>query len=549
MSATDDQFQQLVQGRFDEVVERSPTLATYFGLHDFDTKLADGTRDAQIQDIADHKRFIAALEALDEAELSEANRFERELALHASRLALFDDDVHRVWERKTGATDEIGDGIFVLFARTARPFAERYEGMAARLEAAPRVLQEQRSRLGQHPQRLWNELELDAAQSLPGWFGEVMAAATNEFGSSSSEVRRLEKGAKDAEAALVDYSTWLREQLGRADDEFALGTDHYEELVGLRAFDGLRTDDILAIGLEQLEFNKARRREVARQIDRAATEDEVLDRIKSDQPGSFNEALDGYRKAMGEARSFVVDHGIASMPSAERLRIIETPEYLRRVMPFAAYFPAGKFEPVRDGIYIVTPSVDGESRAMREHNWGSIYNTSIHEAYPGHHQQMSAALDNPSIVRLLVDAPEFVEGWAMYCEQMMREQGFDTAPERLFVMYTDAIWRATRIILDIRLHRGEIGVEDAINFMVEHTGFERANAEAEVQRYTQTPTYPLSYLLGKVMLLRLREDEQRRLGDQFSLRNFHDALLAGGNIPVSFHRRSLMASGNGKSPH
>ena len=251
---------------------------------------------------------------------------------------------------------------------------------------------------------------------------------------------------------------------------------------------------------------------------------------------------------MGEARAFVIDHGIASMPAAERLRIVETPEYLRRVMPFAAYFPAAKFEPVRDGIYIVTPSVDGEARAMREHNWGSIYNTSIHEAYPGHHQQMSAALDNPSTVRLLVDAPEFVEGWAMYCEQMMREEGFDAAPERLFVMYTDAIWRATRIILDIRLHRGEIGIEEAIDFMVEHTGFERANAEAEVQRYTQTPTYPLSYLLGKVMLLRLRADEQRRLGDKFSLRTFHDALLAGGNIPISFHRRALMASANGKSP-
>jgi hypothetical protein len=215
-----------------------------------------------------------------------------------------------------------------------------------------------------------------------------------------------------------------------------LGSDDYEQLVGLRAFDGLRTDDILTIGLDQLEFNKQRRREVAAKIDPNATEEEVLDRIKSDQPASFSEALDGYRKAMGEARSFVIDHGIASMPAAERLRIVETPEYLRRVMPFAAYFPAAKFEPIRDGIYIVTPSVDGEATAMREHNWGSIYNTSIHEAYPGHHQQMSAALDNPSTVRLLVDAPEFVEGWAMYCEQMMREEGFDTAPERLFVMYT-----------------------------------------------------------------------------------------------------------------
>ena len=114
---------------------------------------------------------------------------------------------------------------------------------------------------------------------------------------------------------------------------------------------------------------------------------------------------------------------------------------------------------------------------------------------------------------MLVDAPEFVEGWAMYCEQMMREEGFDTTPAHRLMMHTDAIWRACRIILDVKLHRGEIGVDEAIDFLVEQTGFERPNAAAEVHRYTYTPTYQLSYLLGKVLLLRLREDEQRRLGD------------------------------------
>ena len=545
----DSVFEALVRERFDALVERFPLFGSYLGLHEHDGLLADGTRDAQLQDIEDTRRFIADLEAIDAESLSPVNRFERELALHASRRQMFDDETYRLWERRVNGTDEIGDGLFLLFARTARPFAERLESMTSRLEAAPRVLQEQRSRLGEHPQRMWNELEIDAATSLPGLFGEVMTAAKGEFGESSPEVSRLEAATREAQAALEDYAAWLRQQLDRADDDFALGSEKYDELVRLREFDGLTTDDILAIGEQQLAENKARRREVAAQIDPNGTEQEVLDRVKSDQPRSFDEALDGYRRAMGEARAYVIDNGIASMPPSEKLSIVPTPEYLRRVMPFAAYFPAAKFEPVRDGVYIVTPSVDGEARAMREHNWGSIYNTSIHEAYPGHHQQMSAALDNPSVVRLLVYAPEFVEGWAMYCEQMMREQGFDTAPERLLIMYTDAIWRACRIILDIRLHRGEMTVDEAIDFMVEHTGFERPNATAEVQRYTYTPTYQLSYLLGKVLLLRLRADEQARLGDKFSLRGFHDALLAGGNIPVSFHRRALTAnSGNGSHP-
>ena len=124
---------------------------------------------------------------------------------------------------------------------------------------------------------------------------------------------------------------------------------------------------------------------------------------------------------------------------------------------------------------------------------------------------------------------------------MMREEGFDTALEHRVMMHTDAIWRACRIILDIKLHRGDISVEDAIDFMVEQTGFERPNATAEVYRYTYTPTYQLSYLLGKVLLLRLREDERARLGSDFSLGAFHDAMLDQGSLPISFQRRLLNA--------
>jgi uncharacterized protein (DUF885 family) len=120
---------------------------------------------------------------------------------------------------------------------------------------------------------------------------------------------------------------------------------------------------------------------------------------------------------------------------------------------------------------------------------------------------------------------------------MMREQGFDDGPRFRLMLHTDAIWRACRIILDVRLHRGELTVEQAVDFLVDQTNFERENALAEVQWYTYRPTYPLSYLLGRTLLLELRADEQRRLGDRFSLRAFHDGLLRNGSLPISFHRR------------
>jgi uncharacterized protein (DUF885 family) len=228
-----------------------------------------------------------------------------------------------------------------------------------------------------------------------------------------------------------------------------------------------------------------------------------------------------------------------TVPDDERIDVVATPEYLRNVIPFAAYFAPPKFDPNPKGIYIVTPSVGDDPQAMREHNRSSISNTSIHEAYPGHHLQLSVANRHPSLTRILADAPEFVEGWGMYSELMMREQGFDAAPNFRLAMATDAIWRACRIILDVRMHRGEVSVDEATDFLVGHTSFERANAQAEVNRYTYTPTYQLSYLLGRVLLLQLRADERRRLGDRFSLRAFHDSLLANGSLPISFHRRIL----------
>ena len=134
----------------------------------------------------------------------------------------------------------------------------------------------------------------------------------------------------------------------------------------------------------------------------------------------------------------------------------------------------------------------------------------------------------------------------MYSELMMREQGFDDGPRFRVMMHTDAIWRACRIILDVRMHRGELTVDEATDFLVEQTGFQRSNARAEVDWYTYRPTYPMSYLLGRTLLLSLRADEQRRLGDAFSLRDFHDTLLRNGSLPISFHRTT--PRGRGLSP-
>ena len=541
----DERFWGIVEAEFRRMLEQHPILGTYIGLHDGDDRLDDATRDAAMQEVADVHRVERELEAIDPNELSESVRFERELALHNIRRELFDMEVHRVWERRSTAMDAVGDALFSVFARDFAPLKDRLASLTGRLEGVPAFLEQHKTRATAPQVRLWQELEIESGGQMPYLLDEVKAAGQGVLDERSQA--RLDKAVETASAAVVAYIETIKAKMGSAVESWALGSEAYDRLVSLRAFDGLDASQILEIGEQQLALNKAARVADARRIDPSVDERTVVDRVKANHPKDFDEALAAYKDAMIRARTHIIERGIATMPPGEQISVIPTPEYLRTVVPFAAYFEPPKFDKRPSGIYIVTPSVGDDPNAMREHNYASISNTSVHEAYPGHHMQLSAAVAHPSIVRLLVDAPEFVEGWGMYSEQMMREQGFDDGPEFLLAMHTDAIWRACRIILDVRMHRGELSVEQATAMLIEHTAFEHANAQAEVFRYTYTPTYQLSYLLGKVLLLQLRSDEQHRLGSGFSLKRFHDTLMNNGSLPISFHRRLLAADAAGNS--
>ncbi len=544
----DDALYDLVEARFRRLIATTPLLGTYVGIHTEDHRLSDGSREAMLGEIEDERRHLAAVEAMDQAGLSATARFERDLEIHNVRRSLFDAADIRRWERRSSGMDELGDSIFMLFARDFAPLRDRVDAIASRLEASPEFLRRSRSRLVGAPVTAWQKQELQAAQNLPFLFHEVASAAADPAGGvPAAERDRLDRAVAAADAALADHATWVEGTLADATDDWAVGREAYDELVARRAFDGLDADQILEIGWEQLRVNREARRACARELDPDAEEAAVIARLKDDHPATFKEALDAYRDVMHRARAHIIDRNIATVPDDERIEVIPTPVHLRSVMPFAAYFPTAKFDADQTGVYLVTPSVDDDPGAMREHHRASISNTSIHEAYPGHHLQLTVAARHSSLTRLLADAPEFVEGWGMYSEQMMREEGFDDGPAFRLALHTDAIWRACRIILDVRMHRGELTTQEAVDFLVEHTSFEIPNATAEVNRYTYTPTYQLSYLLGKVLILSLREDERRRRGANFSLQAFHDTLLRNGSLPISFHRR-LFTEARAQSP-
>jgi uncharacterized protein (DUF885 family) len=537
----DARLYDLVEARVRRVFTDNPIAATYFGIHSEDHRLGDAGRDAVLEEITQDRAHLAAVEGLDPAGLSAAARFERDLELHNVRLSLFEADEIRRWERRAQAAGDIGDAVFGLFARGAAPLAERIARIADRLEAVPTYLDGARTRALGPQVAVWQQVERRYAQDLPGLFAEVREAA--EVAVDARELARLDQAIASARTALDGHAGWLDDTLAKATDDWPLGRERYDELVRLRAFGDLDADTILEIGWEQLRTNAEGRRAAARELDPDADLPSVIERLKADHPATFDDALEGYKDVMRRSRAYLIEHDLVSVPDDESIEVIATPEYLRSVMPFAAYFSPARFDADQRGIYVVTPAVDDDPNALLEHYYASISNTSIHEAYPGHHLQLAVAAKHPSLTRMLTDAPEFVEGWGMYSEQMMREQGFDAGPAFRTAMYTDAIWRACRIVLDVRMHRGELTPDEATDFLVEHTSFEVANARAEVRRYTYTPGYQLSYLLGKVLILGLREDERRRRGADFSLRAFHDTLLRNGSLPISFHRRLLRGEG------
>jgi len=215
--------------------------------------------------------------------------------------------------------------------------------------------------------------------------------------------------------------------------------------------------------------------------------------------------------------------------------VIETPAYLAPILPFAACVPAPFYLPDEPGYYMITRPYANEG--LKKHSYLGISNTMVHEAYPGHHidmcctNQIGSGFETVAYT-LCSHAAEIVEGWAHYCEEMMLEEGFHTEKEKVeLVILLDQIWRAIRIIVDVELHTKKRRYEDAIGMLLEHTRMELPQATAEVNRYTTAPTYQLSYLIGKLLIQELREEQKKKLGDSFNLKKFHDTILYSGELP------------------
>ncbi len=236
----------------------------------------------------------------------------------------------------------------------------------------------------------------------------------------------------------------------------------------------------------------------------------------------------------------VRDRDLATVPDGP-LEVVPTPDFLRPLIPFAAYDPPGMFSPRRTGLFYVTPpssdlSSEQQHRLLRDHCRHEIRSTALHEGYPGHHLHFLTAQAQPRVIRRLMGTAVSYEGWALYCEEMMEEVGaYETIEERIFQKLA-LLWRAVRVVLDVGLHTRGMTVDEAVDLLVRTVHFDRANALREVRRYCETPGYQLCYAVGRREVLSLRDAYRRARGPDFSLRQFHDAFLEYGGLPVGLVR-------------
>jgi uncharacterized protein (DUF885 family) len=303
-------------------------------------------------------------------------------------------------------------------------------------------------------------------------------------------------------------------------------------------------DQLLATGWEQFRQTRAQMETLAREIDPERTVQELMEEAKADHPTAEG-LLDAYRQAMADIRQYVIDHDIVGIPPDESLRIIETPVFLRPILPYAAYMSAGILEERQDGIFIVTPvdpemSPEDQEQKLKGHYRAKLPITALHEAYPGHHLQFVWANRQETLPRRMGSfiATMFIEGWAFYCEELLEQMGYIAQPVQRLGRLSDQLWRSARIILDASLHTKGMSVDEAVDFLVEECQLEPSNAWAEVRRYTQTPTQPQSYLMGKLALLEIVE-EYKAAHPDLSMRELHDAILGCGALTPRLMRQQL----------
>lgn len=515
---------------FKRYFQLHPTEAVYYGIEGYDHLLNDYSDDTYRAEKNLVSESLNALRQISTSELSQDEAIDYALLEGKLTIQSYEhtkEDYRLKWPDIYSPID----AIYILTVRKTNDFSG---SLLSRLMGTPAVIQQgitNLSRKEANPPKLWTQMAIEGAKGSLSFLDNLPSHPKVQ--AEVKDASAVHNGITKAKNALDDFAAYLESDLlPRSQGTYAVGVEHYNLLLKKKHF--LEHDDQSLLALGEALFDKTKKElsELAQELAPGKEIEEVAQRIQQNHP-SIDQILVAYQKAMQGAREFVREKRLVSFPPKEELHVVHTPEFRRHEIPFAAYLSPSPKDPNQVGYYYVTPVTDNE--LLREHNWVGLENTSVHESYPGHHLQFSVANSIPTastLPRLMNESSVFYEGWALYCEQLMQEQGFLQSKEHRFVMLKDRLWRALRIIIDVKTQIGKMTYDEAADLMVRELHFPRAQACGDLNWYSQSPAVPMGYALGWSIINRLREQEKNRLGANFNLREFHDKLLSAGSISL-----------------
>jgi uncharacterized protein (DUF885 family) len=558
-AATEDwkqKFTKLSDEYFDEVYfPFSPSAGTQVGYHQYDTKLEDYSRpsiDAEVASLKSLEKRISAIQpGADGADF--ASRSDREIVLGTIRSQLLTLETIRPWETNAdNYSSTCANAAYVLMERKFAPADDRLRSLIAREKQMPALLNEARVNL-KNPPRIFTEI---AIEQLPGLISFFKSDVPLAFADSKDQALKDEFAKSNAAviAGLESYLAWLKSDLlAKSNGDFRIGAKVFSEKLQYDEMVDIPLDRLLEIGWANLRSNQAQFKQIAHELEPDKTPTEVLEELGKNHPAP-DRLLESFRSTFNGLMDFIGAHHIVTIPSDVRPIVRETPPFMRATT-FASMDTPGPFETHAKEAYFnvtlpdpkMTPAaVEGY---MHSFNVGTVISTAVHEAYPGHYVQFLWVPQAPTRVRKILGANTNVEGWAHYTEQMMLDNGYGQPGagakddrEAKFLrlgQLQDALLRNARFIVGIQMHTGKMTIDQAEDFFQKEGFQSKETAVVETKRGAGDPTY-LYYTLGKLEILKLREDLKKKEGSAFSLQKFHDDFLKQGFPPVKIVREAML---------
>jgi uncharacterized protein (DUF885 family) len=542
--ARQQSFPALVKAYYDGEFKAHPLMATRAGIHDYDTKVDDLSAKGYAANIARLRAALKTFEAASPA--SDRERNERDVLVSNIKGDLLDLETIQYWRKNPDIYAGAATGsIFSLVHRDFAPAATRMRFVIAREKLIPGLLAAGKANV-EHPPKPFVEIAL---RNIKGSINFFRTGAVEAF--KAVKDRRLRRAFETSNAAAIaaleDYQSYIEKTLQpHADGEFALGADLFAKRIAYNEMVDTTPAALLDMAYARLHQDQAALKEAARAISSSKSVEAVVKDIRAQHPTSET-LISTARDQLAALRKFVEQHRIITIPSPLMPEVEETPGFRRATTAAAMDWP-GPFERrSTQAFYYVSPPDAGLTPEKLEeylqvYYFSGLEIISAHEVWPGHFVQFLTRRAHPewSLARKMAHAQSTTEGWAHYSEQMMLEEGLnDGDPKTRIAQIEHALMRDCRFISSLEMHTKGKSVEDAANIFMNECGSPEPEARREALRGTVDPGY-MNYTLGKLEILKLRDDYKAKLGTKFSLTEFHDRFLASGLVPVKIIRREML---------